>query len=256
MSKKLNFFCMSVILCIVLACSAGCAGYHLAKDPDVPAYTESTDEQDPVPQQVEKKVPTPIDDVTPKPGQTLVSRVYNNPSWDDYTSFDDQFVIQTPYNWKVLSMDWKSAGAMSNGNIVKRSAFLDKIVFIYTPDSNGFIIIYGTHSYLKPPTAGGFQFIPDPRYDEYVKAVVDGYVEESDYTNVRYAKDNKLYVINGNAARAMTVYCDLNGEPLTTEVYFIDTDDKHYIVAYGYNNDVNSYYTVTARNIMNSFNPY
>jgi len=253
MSKRLNFFFISVILCIALACSAGCVGYHLVKDSE-PTYTEPTEQS---PQSVtENKIPVPVDEITPKPGQTLVSRVYNNPAWDEYTSFEDQFVIQTPYNWKVLSMNWNSANAMSNGNIVKKSTFLDKIIFVYTPDLNGFIIIYGTNSYLKPPTAGGFQFIPDSTYDDYVQAVIDGYVAESDYTNIRYVKDDKLYVINGNAARAVTVYCDLKGEPLTTEVYFIDTGDKHYIVAYGYSDDVNSYYTTNARNVMNSFKPF
>jgi hypothetical protein len=129
-------------------------------------------------------------------------------------------------------------------------------VFHYTPDLNGFIIIYGAYSYANLPEAGGFKFIPDTTYDEYVTATVNGYTSESDYTNVKYTKDDKLYVINGNPARALTVYADLKGEPLTTEVYYIDTENKHYIVAYGYNNDMAYSYIPIGRNIMNSFTSF
>jgi hypothetical protein len=251
MSKKLNFFFLSIILCIVLACSAGCAGYSIVKQSDQPTYIPPTD----TPTPVIIKTPIPVDVVTPKPGQTLVSREYNNPSWDVYTSVEDQFTVQSPSAWKVKTITWSDANSLNSG-IYKRSSYLDKIVFHYSPDLNGFVIIYGAYSYANLPEAGGFKFIPDTTYNEYVTATVNGYTSESSYSNVRYTRDDKLYLINGNPARALTIYANLNGQLLTTEVYFIDTDSKHYIVAYGYNEDIYSSYISTGKSVMNSFKPY
>jgi hypothetical protein len=56
MSKKLNFFFLSIILCIVLACSAGCAGYQIVKQSDQPTYIPPTE----TPYPIVVKTPVPV----------------------------------------------------------------------------------------------------------------------------------------------------------------------------------------------------
>jgi hypothetical protein len=251
MLKKSTFLFASAVLCIALACSAGCAGYNIVKQPDLPAYTEPTETPYPV------VIKTPIHiEATPNPGQILSTRSYHNSAWDKYTSTEDRFTVETPYNWRIRDMNWNSANTLSKGSITKDSSYMDKIIFIYTPDTNGFLIIYGMNSYLNLESAGGVKFIPDSTYNYYVNAAISGYTNDPDYSNIRYVKDTKLYLINGNPARALTIYTELYKDPMTTEVYFIDTDNGHYIVAYVYTDDVNAYYSDSARNIMNSFKSY
>jgi len=200
-------------------------------------------------------IPTIAHPPTISPFQTVVPSSINvrstgNPGWLKYTSYSDRFSIYKPSDWTVKEMDTSELMKGDTSGL----KFLDKFVYIFTPNMKGFIMIYGAdfsgtlYSIFNDP---GKTQISDEFYDGFVTGVKSG--ETDQMKIISMVKDSNYYQINGNPARKVTVNTLINGEPLSGDFYLIAHENLYYVEGFFAMEGSTPYDASTATNIMRTF---
>lgn len=171
--------------------------------------------------------------------------------WVRYTNPNDQFSIYRPSDWSINSID-KSEVMDKSDSLY--SQMMNDYVYIFTPNAKGFILIYGVdftgtlYSIFddKEKTQISNEF-----YDEFVKGLKSAETEELKITSLE--KDGNYYVINGNPARRVTIYSQINGQSLNGDAYVIAHGNTYYVEAYFAMAGSTQSDASTASNIMRTF---
>ena len=159
------------------------------------------------------------------PAPTVIKYIGNS-GWARYTSYDDHFSIYKPSDWTVSALDASEVYG-------KDSQYMDKVVYINTPNRKGSIMIYGMdfsgtiYSIGNDP---GKTQISDEFYDGFVKGIKSGETDQIKFTSL--VKDSNHYLINGNPARRVTLYSQIGGETLNGDFYLIAHENSYYVEGY------------------------
>jgi len=144
---------------------------------------------------------TPTSSETP----TIINSV-GKPGWVKYTNYENHFSIYKPSDWTVTS--------------------LDKFVYVNTPDMKGFVMLYGMDTSSNPARTQ----ISDEIVDSFIKGLKSSETDQVKIISV--VKDSNYYTINGNPARRITVYSQLDGESYNGDWYLITHESFLYAEGY------------------------
>jgi hypothetical protein len=194
----------------------------------------------------------PINNGTPV---NSVNSVNRKTDWVHYTNVAAHFSINRPSDWLVKTRKESelSTGLRSrNVNEPELVTPMGERVYIYSPSRKGHIIILG--AVTKP----GESIINDP---EFYRGVVNGLETSSFYSrdgsvqvkSVSTKEDDKPYMINGNPARHVCIYTQLNGETLCGDAYIIAHKNAYYCLWYVVTEGSVQSDAVTASEIMKTF---
>jgi hypothetical protein len=225
MNSKISSLLTISIILIILAVTAGCmAGESIANiytDPQPTHYVTPRPTNAVYVTPYPTVVPTKYVTVAPTLKTTVIqSTGYSN--WEPYTNYPDGFKIYKPYDWDVKTL--KSRDVLQTSIIT----FLDDVVYIYSPNLNGFVMIYGMDASGTAVSMTGKTQISDTFYTGFISGLSqsnDGYVQ-----NV--VKDETLYTINGNPARHATMTMYIDNQILKSDVYLISFDNKYFAITY------------------------
>jgi hypothetical protein len=250
-SKILGLLTISIIL-IILAVTAGC----VAGDSITNIYTD--------PQPTPYITPRPTNAVYVTPYPTAVPTKYvtatptlkiieirstGNSNWESYTNYPDGFKIYKPYNWDVKTL--KARDVLTS----KAITLLDDIVYIYSPDANGFIMIYGMDASGTTASMVGRTQISDTFYTGFISGLSQSTTYDGGYTK-DVTRDETLYTINGNPARHATMTMYIDNQPLKSDIYLISFDNKYFAVTYMGTSGATQQDATTGSNIMKTFDEY
>ena len=207
-----------------------------------------------------KATPTPLLPPVTNPTvsaiHTVVSSSINiesrgNSGWIQYTNFEDHFSIYKPSDWQVIALD---KSEVYGGSGIDTSQFMNKVVYAYTPNMKGFVMIYGidlsgtiTSAFNNP----GKTQISDELYDSFIEGIKLGETDQIKITS--FVKDSNQYLINGNPARHVSVYSQMSGENLNGDFYLIAHENAYYIAGYFASSGSSQSDSTTATNIMQTF---
>lgn len=156
------------------------------------------------------------------PNPTLIN-YRGKPGWLQYSNYDDHFSIYKPSDWTVSEIESSEAFGDS-------SQYMKKVVYIFAPNLKGFVMIYGVDfsgtlfSIFDDPNKTQ---ISDEFYDEFVKGIKSGETDQMKFVSLE--KDSNYYLINGNPARRVKVYSQINGETLNGDFYLIAHENTYYV---------------------------
>lgn len=200
--------------------------------------------------------PTPAPIITPVTIPTVAPPSVNirssgNSGWVQFTSYEDHFSIYRPSNWEVKTLD---TADVYRGASFDYSQFFDKMVYIYTPNLKGFIMIYGldfSGTLYSLYNDQAKTQISDELYDDFVQGIKLG--ETDQLKVISTVKDSNNYQINGNPARRVTVNSQSGGESLNGDFYLIAHKNSYYIEGYFAMAGSTASDASTATNIMRTF---
>jgi hypothetical protein len=178
--------------------------------------------------------------------QTIINSK-GDTGWVKYTSYEDHFSIYRPSDWTITPIDSTTVWGPN-------SKFMDKAVYVYSPNLKGFIMIYGMdfsgsiYSVYNDP---GKTTISDQFYDAFVQGIKQGETDQIKVTSL--VKDSNQYQINGNPARRVSVYSQSGGEPLSGDFYLIAHGNSYYVIGYFAMTGSLQSDSSTATNIMRTF---
>ena len=194
--------------------------------------------------------------ITPIPTLTFIARptIINSvgeTGWVKYSNYKDRFSIYKPSNWEVSELDKSELMDKSDSMY---SMMRDDFVYVLSPDSKGFIMIYGVdisgtlYSIFddKEKTK-----ISDSLYDSFISGIKQGETDTVKISSLQ--KDYNYYTINGNPARRVTVYMTMNGQPLSGDWYIIAHENIYYILGYAAMDGSTQVDSSAASNIMRTF---
>jgi hypothetical protein len=249
MNSKISGLLTISIILIILAVTAGCvAGDSITNIyPDsqpTPTYaTPSPTYATPYP----TAIPTKYVTVAPTLKTTVIQSTGNS-DWESYTNYPDGFKIYKPYNWDVKTL--KARDVLT----IKTITLLDDIVYIYSPDSSGFIMIYGMDASGTAASMTGRTEIAENFYTGFISGLSQSTTTNGYTTNV--ARDNTIYTINGNPARHATMTAYIDNQKLQSDVYLISFDNKYFAVTYMGTEGATQQDATTGSSIMRTFDEY
>jgi len=191
-------------------------------------------------------IPTIATIPTVVPPSTII-KYSGNSGWVKYTSYEDHFSIYKPSDWMVSPIDTSTVFGPN-------SAYMDKVVYVYSPNLKGFVMIYGvdfSDTIYSLYNDQDQTQISDVVYDAFVQGIKAGETDQIKITSL--VKDSNQYQINGNPARRVSVYSHSGGEPLNGEFYMIAHGNSYYVEGYFAMTGSLQSDASTATNIMRTF---
>ena len=247
-TKFLSLLTIGIIL-IMLVVTAGCVAgdsiTNIYSDPQ-PTYTVTPRPTNavyvtPYP----TAVPTKYVTVAPTIKTTVIQSTGNS-NWESYTNYPDGFKIYKPYDWDVKTL--KAREVLSTGTIT----LLDDVVYIYAPNLNGFIMVYGMDASGTSASMTGRTQISENFYTGFISGLAQSTTPDGGYTT-NVARDETLYTINGNPARHATMTAYIDNQQLKSDVYLITFNNNYYAVTYMALEGATQQDITTASNIMKTF---
>lgn len=247
-------YLLFIVLLVAVLITAGCMS-----QPQAPTTTISynvvvpTDTIRTVPTitiQSIQSIPTIAKPIPPVPKPTLIDYTEKS-GWVSYTNNNDHFRVYKPSDWMVTEID---KSELPNEGKMDMSLIMDKFVYLYTPNMKGFIMIYGvdyTGTLYSIFDDKEKTQISNDLYDEFVKGIKSSETETIKFTSL--VEDSNYYLINGNPARRVTIYSQMNGENLHGDAYLIAKNTRYYILVYSAMAGSTISDESTASSIMRSF---
>jgi hypothetical protein len=255
MNSKISGLLTISIILIILAMTAGCiAGDSITNIYTDPQPTYATPHPTnavyvtPYPTAYPTVVPTKYVTVAPTLKTTVIQSTGNS-NWESYTNYPDGFKIYKPYNWDVKTL--KAREVLT----VRTITLLDDIVYIYAPNANGFIMIYGMDASGTTASMTGKTQISDNFYTGFISGLSQSTTNDGGYTK-DVMRDETLYTINGNPARHATMTAYIDNQKLQSDVYLISFDNKYFAVTYMGTEGATQQDATTASTIMKTFDDY
>jgi len=250
MNSKISGLLTISIILIMLAVIAGCvAGDSITNIYTDPTPTYST----PYPTAVPTKYVTPYPTAVPTKYVTAVPtlrtteiRSTGNSNWESYTNYPDGFRIYKPDDWSVKTLKARDVLTM------REITLLDDIVYIYAPNYNGFIMIYGMDASGTAASMTGRTQISDNFYTGFISGLSQSTTSDGGYTK-NVARDETLYTINGNPARHATMTMYIDNQPLKSDIYLITFNNNYYAVVYMGTEGATQQDAITGSTIMKTF---
>jgi hypothetical protein len=231
MNSKISGLLTISIILIILAVTAGCvAGDSITNIYTDPQPTYATPRPTnavyvtPYPTAYPTAVPTKYVTVAPTLKTTVIQSTGNS-NWESYTNYPDGFRIYKPYNWEVKTL--KARDVMQTSVIT----LLDDVVYVYSPDYSGFVMIYGMDAAGTSASMTGRTQIADNFYTGFISGLSQSTTPSGGYTT-NVVRDETLYTINGNPARHATMTAYIDGQQLKSDVYLISFNNNYYAVVY------------------------
>jgi hypothetical protein len=252
MNSKISGLLTISIILIMLSITAGCvAGDSITNIYTDPEPTYATPYPTAVPVKYVTPYPTaiPTKYATPVPVPTLKTTVIQstgNSNWESYTNYPDGFKIYKPDNWQIKTL--KARDVLSTTTIT----LLDDIVYVYAPNYNGFIMIYGMDAAGTAASMTGRTQISENFYTGFISGLSQSTTPSGGYTT-NVVRDETIYTINGNPARHATMTAYIDGQQLKSDVYLISFNNNYYAVVYMGTAGATQQDATTGSNIMRTF---
>jgi len=231
MNSKISGLLTISIILIILAVTAGCVAgdsiTNIYSDPQ-PTYAtpRPTNAVYVTPYPTAYPTPVPTRYVTTVPTlKTTVIQSTGNSNWESYTNYPDGFKIYKPYDWQIKTL--KARDVLT----IRGITLLDDIVYIYAPNYNGFVMIYGMDASGTTASMTGKTQISDDFYTGFISGLSQSTTSDGGYTK-DVARDETLYTINGNPARHATMTMYIDNQQLKSDIYLITFNNNYYAVVY------------------------